>query len=334
MSERFPLRSNSGRRRDLPKVDPQIRARFESLQLGQRPTGRTLPISPKPSVKPFSVERGTPERNRGARKYWVLPLFLLVVSVAVGVHGLATGRPLWAVHTFEVENNRIVDGSELLNQMGLRPGIPWWNALASVREFGPHVDARVASLDWQLTSRLGLSLVVQERMPVLRRVGRESLVVAADGILLALLAGKDPADLPLLTGPTASDEESGQRIVMETSPDWFDQLMKVRSEQPEFWATVSQIEFEEAHRFRLFFRDSQRVVLWDPYLNDHLWAQVPWVLEDLARRNVGTDAVLDMRFRDRIVVRLPEEEWYELRKVTEDADLGDSLELITEGGLS
>ncbi|MCB9464802.1 MAG: FtsQ-type POTRA domain-containing protein [Candidatus Eisenbacteria bacterium] len=322
MADQFDLYSTR-KRRPLPDVDPAVRKRFESLDLGRsrRPIDRLR--SPKDEeIAELSIPRGDAsprESSHGLR--WTL-LGLAVVTIAVVVHGFVSGSPLWTAQNVRVVGNRAVESEPVLSALGIEPGVSWWHAFTADQDAVLDAYPRVDDVAIRYHFPRGLVVRVSERTPMFRWLGEPARVVAEDGTLLAAVASLDPSDLPCLSAPGIDPGLPGRTLELPGSGDYWEQLQRVRNENTQLWTQISQVQYEGERRFRVFFRDPKRVVLWDPYLNAHLWSRIPLVLGDLAERGLGTDAVLDLRFRDRIVVRVPEEEWYRLK----DAEAGDGLE--------
>jgi hypothetical protein len=141
---------------------------------------------------------------------------------------------------------------------------------------------------------------------VLRVVGEDLLVAAPDGVLLRSDPVLDPADLPCVSG-RLGQLVPGEVLEVPGAEGWWKQLMYVCAAMPELWGSISQVDCMDPRAIMVYLRDGRHVVLWDPHRNDHLWDQVPLVLRQLRAGGLAGDAVLDMRFRDRIVVRVPEE---------------------------
>ena len=329
MVDRFDFHTRSRNQRRLPEVDPAVRRRFESLELGKRRPADRLLLPRQEEVQPLLIPHGDsapPERAHRIR--WTLAI-LGVLAVAVIVHGIWSGQPLWTVQEILVEGNRATHSEPILATLDLVPGASWWHALSADRAALLDAHPRIKSVTLRYRFPQGLAVRVTERTPVLRWLGDPVRVVAEDGILLAGIPGLDPSDLPCLSAPGFDPGLPGRRVEFPGTGDWWEQLQQVKKENSDLWAAISQVQYESERRFRVFLRDPKRVVVWDPYLNAHLWARIPMVLDDLVQRGLGTDAVLDLRFRDRIVVRVPEEEWQRLRDGTE---LGESSKEKGTGG--
>lgn len=310
MADRFDLRSGKPRR--LPEIDPAVRRRFESLDLGtRRPSERLRPLATdEPS---FQVPRGdAAARETSNRGRWILAGAVLLLA-AVVTHGLVTRRPLWTAQEVRVEGNRATQGEAILATLGIHAGMPFWNLLRLEPRSLLAAHPRLRSVDLRYRFPQGLAVRVEERAPVFRWIGGTTRLVADDGVLIDEIPGFDPKDLPCLSADGFDPGLPGREIMLAGAGTWWEQLSRVRESDPQLWSNVSEVQYEGERRFRVFLRDPKRVVVWDPFLNSHLWARVPVVLDDLAMRGVGTDAVLDLRFRDRIVVRVPEEEWTRLR---------------------
>lgn len=246
------------------------------------------------------------ERRRQRHGRWIwASLVVVCIAGATGLHAWLADPPLWSVRALEITGNRAVETERIAQALDLRAGMPWWSAIT---QLGPHHPAdlpRVAEARVALAFPLGLRVEVVEREAVLRVIGDELLVAAPDGILLQPDPLLDPADLPCLSGHS-SVMEPGQSVQIG-APDTWKQLMDVCVSLPELWANISQIDCRDPSAIAVYLRGERHVLVWDPNRNGDLWPQVPYVLAQLRADGLAGDAVLDMRFRERIVVRVPEE---------------------------
>jgi len=267
--------------------------------------------------------------DRFPRRTWLIALTALVVLLGAGVawHAQIAEVPFWSVQKIDVRGNRVVSSDQIAALSGIEVGTPWWSAVFSLGRHRWDELPRVQSARLRLAGWGTLAVDVTERTPVLRWVGPNPGGIAEDGTRLEFVNQVDAFDLPCLSGAAEMDPGS---LTAFAGTRWYSALMELRRESPDLWRGVSQIEIENARRLRVFFRDARRVILWDPYINEHLWEQVPGILQDLAARGVDRDAVLDLRFRDRVVVRIPEELWYE-RWEGESPDGASGEQTVAEG---
>lgn len=124
-------------------------------------------------------------------------------------------------------------------------------------------------------------------------------------MLLAPEPALDAADLPLLTGGLPGDLRPGRELVFSAvGPDWRE-LLDLKERSPRIWRMISEIHYAGGSDFQVVLRDSRRMILWQPGINNDLKERLPEILADLGREHVD-DAVLDLRFREQLVVRRPE----------------------------
>lgn len=245
------------------------------------------------------------ERRRQRHGRWIWGSLLLVcITTAIGLHALLADPPIWAVRRVEITGNRAVETDQIAQALELRAGMPWWSAVAHLGLQHPVALPRVAEARVAFAFPLGLRVEISEREAVLRVIGEELLVAAEDGVLLRPDPVLDPADLPCLSGHS-SVMRAGERVV--GAEGCWEQLMQVCSAMPELWANISQIDCHDPRAVAVYLRGERHVLVWDPNRNDNLWEQVPHILTQLREDGLAGDAVLDMRFRERIVVRVPEE---------------------------
>jgi hypothetical protein len=249
----------------------------------------------------YPVRRGRRLRGIG----WIALLALIGLAVAgLWAYGSRTPKPFWGVQRIHVSGNRAVAEAELLAGLGLSEGMPWWTALRELGETDTPLLPRLARAEVSYAPPAGLRVVATERRAVLLFADDPTIGLAEDGTVVSLAAGFDPIDLPYLTGPLPSCRP-GSRFELCAAGDWWAALSRVRAEQPDLWNELSQIDYRGGPDFVVYFRD-RYVLLWDSRRNGHLWTQVPLVLSRLRMDALGGDAVLDLRFRDQIVVRVPE----------------------------
>ena len=236
----------------------------------------------------------------------VLLLGAILAAVAGGLvlHARLTGCPLWAVRRVEVEGNRSLGTVELLRRLGLGPGTPWWRvstgALHRLRAEEPRLAEITVSWRWPRD----LVVRVRERESFLRIWGDPSLEVARDGILLETREDLDPADLPLLTGTLPGNLVPHQHLDLVDAGDAWKEFLSLAEGDPGFWREVSEIRYEGGRDFQVFLRQGRRVILWEAGINGDLKKTIPAILADLERLG-QEDAVLDLRFRDQVVLHLP-----------------------------
>ncbi|MEZ4653489.1 MAG: FtsQ-type POTRA domain-containing protein [Candidatus Eisenbacteria bacterium] len=215
-------------------------------------------------------------------------------------------RPVWGVRSIEYTGNRATETAELAHALDLTPGMPWWRAVGRLGIRHPGELPRVATARVRYVFPSALRVEVREREAVLRVMGESPLVAARDGMVLSADEALDPTDLPCVSG-LLLQSAAGTTLDVPGAGPWWEQLMHVCSAMPELWSAISQIDCADASNIAVYLRDGRHVLLWDPHRNQHLWDQVPLVLDQLRADGLAGDAVLDMRFRDRIVVRLPED---------------------------
>jgi hypothetical protein len=199
--------------------------------------------------------------------------------------------------------------------------MPWWSAATRLGERSAGSLPRVSQARVSYVPPASLRIQAAERSAILLLATDRSLGLAEDGTVLPIEPGFDRIDLPYLTGhlPTA---RPGARLDLTEAGDWWSQLARVEAELPDLWESISQVDYLGARDFQVFFRD-HHVLLWDSHRNAHLWEQVPLVLSRLRLDALSGDAVLDMRFRDRIVVRVPGEK-------LEEEEEGEGVEGVDE----
>lgn len=265
----------------------------------RRKTGRARrmgPIALGPSVRPRSSWR------RGA----VLGLLLLLVGSALWQRDRILD-PLLEVRAVEVRGLTCAPRDDLLTWLDIGVGTSLLS-LPRVR-FAEASEAfpRIERIRWRWEPLQKLRLTVSERPPValFLTADGEAWEVAPDGVAWAP-AGTLP-DMPLLVqGPSSTfavDRRGEHALVtgLEKVLGWLGHLER---EYPALWAEVSQVQPMAPGLWRCTLCSSHRVLVVPEDVGLSQWSAVESILADLDRRE-HVDAVLDMRFDDRVVVRLP-----------------------------
>ncbi len=246
-------------------------------------------------------------RRRGGAPVW-LGLLGLGLAAAATLALLQLAGPstrFWTVGRLAVSGNRTLPADELLAAAGLRTGDAWWSVPrdADLRLLAAH--SRVAAAEIRWVAPRGLELRIQER-DVLLRLGAPidgmNCDLSSDGVLLETHPVFDPIDLPVLTGDFPGQLRPGSRIESVLDASWVAHFASVRDRSPELWRAISEVRYLGEEGFAVYLRPGHRVVLWDPSINGELWAHLPRILEDLDGWGID-DAVLELRFRDQVVVR-------------------------------
>ncbi|MFN8548440.1 MAG: FtsQ-type POTRA domain-containing protein [Candidatus Eisenbacteria bacterium] len=269
-----------------------------------------------------------PPRKR--RRSWA-PLFavlILLVTLAGGVLLLPQlGLPrFWTVRSIELEGNRALDREDLLSRLGLADGMPWWRVSPGALRAAAAREPRLLTAEFDVHFPRSIRVRVSERAGMLRVIdaqGSASLELAADGTLLDVVPGLTQTDLPWLTGTLPGPLVAGRTIELPRAQGWTEQLAKLRSDWPAFWSDLSELRYAGDAGFELYLRAGRKVVLWDPARNGDLWAEVPRVLSDLEQWHVD-DAVLNLRFRDQVVVKPASDEMPDFERPDPDAIEGES----------
>jgi cell division septal protein FtsQ len=243
-------------------------------------------------------------RRRGFGGLLLLGALLAATAGGLLLHARLSGCPLWAVRRVEVEGNRSLGTVELLRRLRLEPGTWWWRvspgALHRLCAEEPRLAAITVSWRWPRD----LVVRVRERESFLRIWGDPPLEVARDGTLLETREDIDPADLPLLTGALPLSLAPQQHLDLVDAGDAWKEFLSLADDEPGFWREVSEIQYDGGRDFQVFLRQGRRVILWEAGINGDLKKTIPAILADLQRLG-QEDAVLDLRFRDQVVLHLP-----------------------------
>ncbi len=247
---------------------------------------------------------GFPARRRSSPVTgWIAAVLILAAAGGlIHLHGRISSRPFWTVNAVWVEGNRSISTADLMERLGLRPGMPWWKVATTPGRELAAVEPRLADLCVRWRWPRDLSVRVRERESVLRVLGDVPLELAGDGILLEPEELIDPVDLPILTGALPPGLCPGQRFELPAAGQGWREILDTGSALPSLWKRISQIHYVGGRSFQLFLREGRQVILWEAGMNCDAKRSIPAVLADLSSQGIE-EAVLDLRFRDQIVVR-------------------------------
>ncbi|MCK4414313.1 MAG: FtsQ-type POTRA domain-containing protein [Candidatus Eisenbacteria sp.] len=250
-------------------------------------------------------------RRRGGTRRWLIAAGLLAVAGAA----LATaGRPLLdeVTRIRAVEVEIVGPGSfspeEIVEILAVPPGIAWSRL--------DHEALRERLLSWPRIAQVAidytwlrrLRVVVTERQPVAMVVGAGGTrcEVAPDGMLLAPVVAA-AADLPLVTWEAAEPAPRlapGEILDLPGAPDLTALLVRLREGYPLLWRGVSEAHLLADGTYELFWSHGPTVIWGRGPLSATRLTAWATVMADLRERG-EQDAVVDLRFREQIVVRLP-----------------------------
>lgn len=251
---------------------------------------------------PLAAYRQRPRRRRSG-PVWLAAGLLLAVGAGVYLSQTqAWFRSLVSVRSVVIEGNRAVPTDRILEALRVGVGTPWWDVPFGRQSTLLASEPRVHEATLQYRWPHQLEVRVEERVGLLRILsasGGPPLEVSADGVVLD--ASADPRDLPWLTGAFPEGAPVGQSLAQASDGRWLEQLDRVRRERPTLFESFSEVHAVPGRGFEIYLRDGMRVLAWDPRQNAALWAEVPRILKELDRLHID-DAVLNLRFRDQVVV--------------------------------
>jgi cell division septal protein FtsQ len=247
-------------------------------------------------------------RRRDRRRKIALLAFgaavLAALALAIGHRASIVHAPPFTVREILLTGNRLVDGAEVLDLLGVRAGDPWWRYSPSAIRARVLAHPRVANLTVRYEWFHRLRVEVREREASLFVLGSSQGDLTRDGWFLpAAPAVGEEIDRPVLRPIPGTLPAPGHQVDARTQA--VARLIgRIEEERPDLWREISEIEMTQSEA-RAILRSRLGVILFEPGRNDELWARVPEVLADLARRG-RDDVVLDLTFAGKIVVRLPD----------------------------
>jgi len=194
-------------------------------------------------------------------------------------------------------------------QLDLAPGtiftgFDWREAIGRVQAL-PRVGWVRISYGW--FHRLDVDVQERRAAAMLTAEDGATREVAGDGVVMEP-AGLTLADLPLLTWEGAAARmwpEPGQPLAVPGATDVLRLLAELERGYPRLWAGISEAHLRSDGSYELYWNDAPTVI-WGcgevSPLRLRAWARV---MEDLRQRG-DLDAVVDLRLRGQILVRLPE----------------------------
>lgn len=234
-------------------------------------------------------------------------LALGVVAAPAWMPPLLRELPVFAVARVEVSGVRLLAPHEAVRAAGIRAGQSIWYDLAAreaaLRRHPAVADAEV-SRGWPATLRLR----VEEKRPVALLDGPALRLATEAGELLPLEAGRSAPDLPILRmiGRGAPDARAAElrRALAETG--------RLTRLAPELVARVSELRRARDGTLHLVLARPYAELLMPEGLDARRLSQLRAALEQLERRVEAPSpaappppVLLDFRYRDQLVVRLP-----------------------------
>lgn len=236
--------------------------------------------------------------------------FIVLSSLAVALlffcflsrESLSRLSPL-TVREIVVSSNRAICESELLELLDIHVGDPWWSynprEIHERASLNPRIDGLAMRYAWFHQ----LHVTVTEREPTLAVLGETEGELTSDGWFLPRRRIGEEIDLPVYRAVPGALPAHGHRVDPQTTA--IARLVgSLSGESPGLWRDLSEIEMACDHA-RAYLRSRSGVIMFTPGMHEELWQRVPEVLDHLRLRE-RDDVVLDLRFRGRIVVRLPE----------------------------
>jgi cell division septal protein FtsQ len=254
-----------------------------------------------------------PRRKR--RRQWLVWIAIAVVTPAAFAGLIALGmtnpiREAARIRAVEItaSDTGAIDAGELRARLPIRAGDSFLDVHTRAIERALTADPHVAAVDVRYAWFHRLVVAVSERKAVaaIMQPRGERFEIAADGVLLEPATAMG-ADLPLLTWEGQawpSDWRAGAICDLRGAPDLLALLAQLQTDGRGLWSCISEAHLHGDGSAEIFWNDAP-IVAWTrgslSPLRIHAWAAV---MADLARRG-ERDAVVDLRYREQIVVRLP-----------------------------
>lgn len=237
--------------------------------------------------------------TRRLRRLLLLGLALGIVLLAIGVGPRALrALPGFGVRTVEVTGTRLLAPQEVLRAAEIRAGQSVWDDPAGwERALESHPVIESARVTRRLPGTLRVR--VEEKQAVAYVEEGSLQPVTASGERLPIDPTRAPADLPIARG--AEGRPVPPAVLAET-----ERLARV---DPGLLLEVSEIRSVDAERGVIELRHRQADIILPIGVPTGRLADLRAVLADLDRKVASGDvrdvALVDLRFADQVVVRLP-----------------------------
>lgn len=199
---------------------------------------------------------------------------------------------------------------EVLDALALPPGTSFleldWAQVRQRIESLPRV--RRAHLSYGWLHRLCVQVEERSAVALVLRPDGKALEVCGEGVLMSP-RGRSLSDLPLLSWATtvpAGQVAAGERLGMKGVQELLGLLADVQRGHPLLWDGISEARILRDGAYELFSNDVPIVVWGRGSVSEMRLRAWAGVIGDLRRRG-ESDAVIDLRFYEQILVRLPGE---------------------------
>lgn len=253
--------------------------------------------------------------QRGRRRRRSMGPALILIGIALGAAvAYVAGDPILDRATrvrrveIDVRGPGVVTTEEVARILSLPPVFSWRDLNPPALVARLRAEPRIAAARIEYVWFQRLIVAVEERAAVAMIVGPGGRVleVATDGLLLEA-RGTDVADLPLLTWDDfllREMPEAGAILDLPGAPDLTDLLRQLQIAQPGLWSGVSEAHLCADGTYEIFWNEAPTVIWGRGRMGSTRLQAWATVMEDLRRRG-EKDVVVDLRFRDQVVVRRP-----------------------------
>jgi cell division septal protein FtsQ len=220
---------------------------------------------------------------------WMSVIAVVVVTSVAWLPALLRPLDFFHVRSVSVRGVRYLDVRALVRNMDIDTTVSIWNSLDPYEaRIAAHPQVRTVRLNRRLPSTIVVT--IDESIPI-------ALVPASEGGLRAF--DEDARQLPI--DLTRFDVDLP--ILSRADTTLLRMLADLRRQDPPMYARVSEVERTGRDEAIVFL--SSLPVRVRSSMPAERFAELRAVEEDLARRGVASNvAELDLRFRDRVIVRL------------------------------
>jgi POTRA domain, FtsQ-type/Cell division protein FtsQ/DivIB, C-terminal len=223
-------------------------------------------------------------------------------------------RPYWgALHQIrdvriEIEGDGVLTAQEIRQTLSIERGDSFFGlqvGRAAERLMSlPRVRAQ--EIQYRLFHELTVTVLEYHPVGVLISADGEMMEVASDGTVFPP-RGIDLADLPILTcetGRMLCELTPGDQIAPEGLSELLALLADLQAAHPRLWDGISEAKLLSGGDFELYWNDFPIVIWGHGVVTENQLLAWTGVMDEL-QENDELDAVVDLRFQNQILVRLP-----------------------------
>jgi len=249
-----------------------------------------------------ALRTDAPRRQRGRLRRIAIGLAVIAV-VTAAAHVPPTFRQrLFETRDFRVEGLKYLSATEVVKASGLVAGADLFSVDPARARQMLLLHPRIAAASVSRRFPHGVTLSIEERLPVLLVKHGEPWELDTGGVLLPPLAEGVVADVPMLVGPELQRLAAGTQVQspeIERGLAWVHALGR---RELQLGGQISEVDVSDPRSTALTLLSGTRVLspAWPPDMR--LLSALRVVLADLQQRGTLAQEV-DLRFENQVIVR-------------------------------